>query len=142
MKLFTPVLNAYREWILSFSLLRTIQSYALYIMGIGLGADLLEDLLHAIFTFYSSSLLLLDTLGYFAFFLGFLLVLTSNEIKFAPYALFAKAFIILFPFTYFGLYGLILAAIYLFIGYQLFQYVKKEYTPTTLGKQNTKRSGS
>lgn len=134
MKLFTPVLNAYREWILSFSLLRKIQPFALYLMCIGLGIDYFNDLLHLFFDFYFIPLNLLDTLAYFVFFLGFFLLITTNEIKIAPYALFGKAFIILFPFTYFSLYSLISAAIYLFLGYQLLNYFKKEYAtiPTTL----------
>ena len=122
MKLFSNVVTAYREWLLSFSLVRMIQPFAMYIAFISLGIDFVHELIYVIFNRTFGIINFLETLSYFGFFLGVALLFLSKDLKWAPYAFFGKVFILLFPFTYFGLYTVIRTVIYLWLGFQLFRY--------------------
>lgn len=127
MKQFSNVLSAYREWILSIPFFRVIQPYAIYILCIAIGIDFFDEVFYTIFNRSFGIINFIDTLAYFGYYIGFLLVLTTTDIKLAPYALFAKAFILLFPFTYFGLHTIISCFLYIFLGVQLLRFTATEY---------------
>lgn len=120
MEQFDNVLEELRIWLMSFSVINKLMPYRLYIMLGALGCSLLYEL---IFLFdYFSIFNILSTIGYYGFFLGFFMVLISKDIKWAPYGLFFKVFILLFPFTSFYLSTIIGAAVYIFLGYHLLKY--------------------
>lgn len=122
MKLFANVVAAYREWLMSFSVVRMIQPFAMYIVFISLGIDFVHELIYVLFDRTFGIINFIETLSYFGFFLGLALLFLSQDLKWAPYAIFGKVFIFLFPFTYFGLYTVIRSAIYLWLGIQLLRF--------------------
>lgn len=117
---FDNVLKELRIWLMSFSIVNSLMPYRLYIMFGALGCSLLYEL---VFLFdYFSILSIVRTIGHYGFFPGFCLVLISRDIKWSPYGLFCKAFILLFPFTSFHLSTIIGGAVYIFLGYHLLKY--------------------
>ncbi len=76
---------------------------------------------------YYSLLGILSTLGHYGFLLGFWITLISPNMKWTPYAFFAKAIIELIPFTGFSLYTLISVGIDVFIGYWLLRFSASEF---------------
>lgn len=122
MKLFANVVNAFQEWLMSFSFIRLIQPFAMYIMFASLGIDLVEKLIYVIFNRSFGIINFLDTIAYFGFSLGLILLFLSKDLKWAPYAIFAKVLIILFPFNYFGLYTVIRCGIYIWLAILLLRF--------------------
>jgi hypothetical protein len=136
MKLFANVIAAYREWLMSFSFVRMIQPFAMYIVFISLGIDFVQELIYVLFNRTFGMINFLETLAYFGFFLGLALLFLSKDLKWAPYAIFVKVFIFLFPFTYFGLYTVIRSAIYLWLGVQLLRFTAVRSEDMLNGKDN------
>lgn len=120
MNQFSNVVRELRSWLISFSLVNTLIPHALYIMVGSVGILCLYELI--LFFDYFSFLTLLNTIGNYGFLLSFWLLLISPNIKWTPYGLFARAFLILFPFTGFGIYSIVRAGIYVFFGYWLLKY--------------------
>lgn len=120
MQQFDNVLKELKTWLMSIPIVNKLIPYALYIMIGGLGCSLLYELI-GIFDYFSI-FDIVSEIGYYGFLLGFWLVLISNEIRWAPYGLFGKAFVLLFPFTDFYLSTIIDAGIYIYFGYHLVKY--------------------
>ncbi|SHJ89645.1 hypothetical protein [Paramaledivibacter caminithermalis] len=118
MQQFDKVLKELRIWLMSFSIVNKLIPYGVYIMFGSLACLLLDEILITYFTIIS----IISAIGYYGFLVGFWLVLISNEIKWAPYGLFCRAFIVLFPFTGFYLFTTISASIYIYFGYYLLKY--------------------
>ena len=127
MKQFGNVLRELRIWLMGFSITTKIMPYRLYIMAGGLGCSLICEFISLVR--YFSFLNILSTAGHYGFLLGFWLVIISQDIKWAPYGLFTKAMILLFPFTTFYLSTIVGATIYAYFGYYLLKYtaVTAEY---------------
>lgn len=120
MQQFDNVLRELKIWLMSIPIVNKLIPYALYIMIGGLGCSLLYELI-GLFNYFSI-LNIVSSIGHYGFLLGFWLVLISNEIKWAPYGLFCKAFVLLFPFTGFYLSTIIGAGMYIYFGYHLVKY--------------------
>ena len=122
MKLFSNVVTAFQEWLMSFSIIRLIQPFAMYIMFASLGIDFIEKLIAVIFNRGFGFLNFFETIAYFGFTLGLILLFLSKDLKWAPYAIFAKVFILLFPFNYFGLYTVIRCGVYIWLAILLLRF--------------------
>lgn len=127
MQQFDNVLKELKIWLMSLPIVNKLIPYALYIMAGALGCSLVYELI-SLFNYFSI-LNIISTIGHYGFLLGFWLVLISNEIKWAPYGLFSKAFLLLFPFTRFYPSTIIGASMYIYFGYCLLKYtaLKSEY---------------
>lgn len=123
---FSVLLKAYSEWFRSLKFVDKLLPFALHITFISLGVKFVQDVLWAVFSFSPGLLDTADTLAYFGFLLGiWLLLSTEKEISYVPYALWGYAFVLLFPFNYFGLYTVIYTVIYSIIGYYLMKFIRE-----------------
>jgi hypothetical protein len=121
MSQFDNVVCELRKWLTSFPLVNFLMPFSLILMFGGLGLSLLYELI-LLGLIYTSILSLLPAVGHFAFLIGFWLCLISNEVKWTPYGLFAKAILYLFPFTSIYISSLIYAAVDAYLGYWLLKY--------------------
>lgn len=131
MKQFAIVLQELRKWFESFKWYQRIWPYALHFLFGGLGYWILCDLIVSLFNDinYKVTSFIMYTIPTFAishqiFLLGIWLTLISKQVRYLPYALWLKAVFILFPFTSMSLSSVIPAAVYAFLGYLLYQFVK------------------
>src|SRR5690606_18412233 len=116
---FAKLLKEYRNWMNMFPAVTLLLPYSLYMMFGSVGIEFLNELIWSVFRRTFSFLNVLDTIAYFGFYVGFALTLISKEIKWAPYGLFASAFVLLFPFTSFSLFVVIKSAAFIYFGYRL-----------------------
>lgn len=123
---FSILLKAYSEWFRSLKYVDKLLPFALPLTFISLGIRFLEEVLWAVFRFDPPLLDTADTLAYFGVLLGiWLLLSTEKEISYVPYALWTYAFILVFPFNYFGLYTIIYTVFYSVTGYYLMKFIKE-----------------
>lgn len=122
MKQFDNVVREFRTWFITLPFVDTLLPLALYIAGGSLFLKFFYVLVTGVFHKYFGVLATLSTLGHLGFLLGFWLLFAAGNFKFAAYALFTNAFILLFPFTSFSLYEILNTALYGFLGYQLYRY--------------------
>ena len=119
---FAKLLQEYKVWLNSFPAAALLLPYALHIMFGSVAVEFLEELIWNVFRRSFSFLNVLNTLAYFGFWVGFWLSLNSKDIKWAPYGLFASAFVLLFPFTSLTLFTVIKTAFLVFFGYWLLRF--------------------
>lgn len=120
---FAAVIKSLREWLLSFSFVKALMPFSLYLLIGGLGLRLLTDIFVLFnFSFYWSISSVLGFIIYVSWWLGFWLCLLSPNIKYVPYAIFGDAFVTLFPFKYIGLASAGKAAIWVFLGFWLLRF--------------------
>lgn len=117
---FDNVLRELRLWLFSFPIVNKLTPFGLQIMIGSLGCSMIYEFI-LLFNYFSL-LNVLSAIGHYGFLLGFWLVLIDKNIKYAPYGLFGKAFILLFPFTSFYLSTILGAGMYLYFGYCLMKY--------------------
>ena len=127
MQQFSHVLREYRKWMVSLPLVNMLLPYALYICFGSIAVDFIVKLTYTIFprNFGSGIFTVfnfLDSLAYFGFWIGFWLLLAAKEMKWAPYALFATVFVLIFPFTSFSLFIVLKAALFIWLGYLLLKF--------------------
>lgn len=123
MTLFHNVVNALRTWLHSIPFIKSLMPYATHIMFGSLGIYVLLILMGSFMSRFYQFYSLLSILCYQGFLLGFWLVLISPNKKMAPYGLFIKALITLYPLSSIYLSKFINAGIYVFFGYWLMKYV-------------------
>ena len=123
MKQFSNVLREYSGWLTSFRIVNFMLPYHLYILFGGVGLLFLNDLLSKFFDNYITAFFIL---GHYAFFVGIFLTLAASLKKYLPYAAWGYVICILFPFSYFTLYQIIEAIIYIYLGYVFFKYEAAE----------------
>ncbi|MEF2967431.1 hypothetical protein V3851_16515 [Paenibacillus sp. M1] len=135
MQQFSIVLLELRKWFESLRWFGFIRRFELQLLFGGLGVLFLEELLFAVLpyqSFYFLSTIFhtipLSTLASYAFLIGAWSSLVSGNVKYVPYGLWFKAFLILFPFVGISLGTLISAAVYVFLGYILFKFTVSPYS--------------
>lgn len=131
---FSVVLLELRKWFESFRWYQLLQPFALRLLFGGLGVMFLYEILFGMLSFgsYSALSMIFYTIPLYSianhvFLLSAWVTLASKEVKYLPYALWIKAFIMMFPFSDISLSGLIPVAVYAFLGYILFKYSATEY---------------
>jgi len=122
MKQFENVVNSLQEWLTSIPLINKMVPFAQQILIVSLALSAVYQLIALVSFNVARFLVIFTTLGHYGFLLGFWLVLISPMKKWTPYALFAKALLILFPFTYFSINNALVFAMYIFFGYWLLKY--------------------
>lgn len=143
MKQFASVVREMRGWLGSVSWLRFTFPYHLYLLFGGVVILFLYKFLLQVVSY--SSYGTIDTLfqkiplyviGYYGFFLGIWLTLVSRNVKYLPYALWAYAFVILFPFEYLRLFDIVGAVVYVLLGFALFRYSASSYSEAEVRNAN------
>jgi hypothetical protein len=122
MNSFTNVRISLRDWMTSYNWINLVMPYHLYLLFGGIGAIFLNELMWEIFNVSNVLFTTLSTLGYWSFILGIFLTLASPSVKYLPYAFWAYAIYILFPFNYISLSALISVMIYTILGYWTYKY--------------------
>ncbi|MFC7678879.1 hypothetical protein [Paenibacillus sp. GCM10028914] len=134
MQQFSKVLSELSNWFQTMKWYPFVRAIELKLLFGALGIKLLRELLYNFLPV--SSYRTLNTIFYtipiaslvhVVFFLTVWTTLASNNVKYTPYALWAYAFIMLFPFTGLSLSGMIMPAVYVFLGYALFKYTTSSY---------------
>lgn len=120
MQQFTSVVREMRKWLTEFEWANFFLPFDIFILFGSLGLMLINEILQLIH-FYAP-LNVLQAFGYYGFLLGALLTLISHNIKYLPYGLWFYAFLLLFPFSYFSLSGILGAALWAYLGYALMKY--------------------
>lgn len=121
MQQFPFVLKEMRKWLAGFEWVNVLMPFDLVILFASLALMLMCSVFE-LFQGYSALIIAINSICYFTFLLGVLLTLISHNIKFLPYGLWIYAFIVLFPFTHFYTGGILRAALYAYLGYELFRF--------------------
>ncbi|MGG4034904.1 hypothetical protein ABEV74_14525 [Paenibacillus cisolokensis] len=128
MKHFSVIVRELRLWLTSYSWVQWILPYAMYIMFGSVAVQIIDYLIWQLSGKSFSIVDVLSTIGYFTFLLGFWLTLISpQQVKYAPYGLFAEAIYVLYPFTSFSLYEILRAGILIYFGYWLLRYTAMQH---------------
>ncbi|MFC5528782.1 hypothetical protein [Cohnella yongneupensis] len=142
MRQFAAVIRELRAWLYQVPFARALMPIHLHLLYMGVGVLLLKKLLYE-----SVSLSSYDTLhdffydfplyliAYYSFFVGFWLTLVSRDVRLLPFAMWAYAFMTLFPFKSLGLEAYVRAFIYIVAGLALLRYSASSYS------SNEKRTG-
>ncbi len=118
---FNQVRIALQNWISNVPWLNKLMPYHMYLAFGSLGYEFFYQIYNDIFP-YIGILGYIDTIAYFAFFLGAILMLASPNMHYVPYLFWGRVLLILYPFTYFSVSTLIYIAVYGYIGYAAFKY--------------------
>ncbi|RUS43815.1 hypothetical protein [Cohnella sp. AR92] len=134
MEKFANVLDSLREWFESIKWFSLVRAFELQLLLGGLGVMFIRHLLYEILPYSSYHALNiifhtipLYSLAYLAFLLGVWATLVSTNVKYTPYALWAYAFVYLFPFTGMSLSSLITPAVYVILGIFLFRFTVSQH---------------
>lgn len=134
MRQFAAVVRELRSWLLLVPFAKTLYPLRLYLLYLGVGVQFLRELLYEMLPvssydtlhdlFYDFPLALI---AYYGFFVGFWLTLVSRDVRFMPLALWAYAFVALFPFDSPGLPEYVRALIYVVVGFALQRFAASSY---------------
>lgn len=134
MEQFSKVVTELGKWFQTMKWYPFVRAMELKLLFGALGIKLLRELLYNFLPVSSYRTLNtifytipIASLAHVIFFLTVWTTLASNNVKYTPYALWAFAFILLFPFTGLSLSGMITPAVYVFLGYALFKYTTSSY---------------
>ncbi|MBO9607769.1 MAG: hypothetical protein J7639_17540 [Paenibacillaceae bacterium] len=131
MKSFAVLLQQLTTWLTSFSWVNQLMPLRLLMLFGGLGLSLADDVMYRFLFDYSSGYRVYDflfntiplsSIGAIAFLAGAWLTLVSPDVKLLPIGLWGKAFVILFPFSGWFLNSLLMAAMYVWLGYLLYRF--------------------
>lgn len=120
MQQFSNVIKELRKWLNGFEWANFFLPFDIYILFGSLGLMLINEILQL--AHWYAPLNILQAFGYYGFLLGCLLTLVSKNIKYMPYGLWAYAFLLLFPFTYFSFSTILGALLWAYLGFSLMQY--------------------
>ncbi|WJM08360.1 hypothetical protein [Paenibacillus sp. PK1-4R] len=134
MQQFSKVVTELGNWFQTMKWYPFIRAIELQLLFGALVIKLLRELLYAflpVSTFSTLNTIFytipVAALVHVVFLLTVWTTLVSNNAKYMPYALWAYAFIMLFPFTGLSLSGMITPAVYVYLGYALFRYSASSY---------------
>lgn len=134
MRQFAALIRELRAWLVLVPFVRTLMPIHLHLLFGGVSVLFARELLYELVSpsgyetlhnlFYDFPL---DLLAYYSFFIGFWLTLISRDIRLLPHAMWAYAFVTLFPFESLGLAHYVRAAIYVVAGFALSRYAASSY---------------
>lgn len=119
---FTDVRFSLSEWLMSFTWVKLLYPYQLYIASGAIAYQFIDEIIWRYTSFDLGIFSILDTISYWLFIISSLLLLIGPNLKYLPYVLWGYSLYILFPFTSFSLGTLVNAFIYGFLGFQVLRY--------------------
>jgi len=120
MQQFSIVRRELRKWLGGMEWANLAIPFDVYILFGSLALMFLNEVLQLAHLYAPFSIL--QAFGYYGFLLGCLVTLVSQNVKYLPYGLWAYAFLLLFPFTYFSLSTIFGVLFWGYLDYALMQY--------------------